>query len=178
MPNKNFFPSAYDYIVACNGESIYRNCLKFSLGDIEPDPKQTEAFNIEPLPRDQRTGNDLDDLAQAFLYTVDNYPIKLAFSSSNFRRLTTTDDELLDGETYVFKIYGFDTYTENFFGFTVTFSDFHVMRGTVVSSNQILWEHKMGWERLPGEVTSKDAVDLEDQYHDKFVCFAFTPPKR
>lgn len=176
MPNKNFFPSAHDYMSACN-ESLHRNCLKFSLGDIEPDPKQTEAFNIAPLPHAQRTGNGLDDLAQAFLHTVDNYPTKLTFNSSNFRRITGEDD-LLDGESYLFKVYGFDTYSQVLFGCKVTFYDFHVMRGTVVCSNEILWEHKMGWERLPGEVTAQDLLDLEEQYKEKFVYLAFTPPKR
>lgn len=175
MPShKKFFPSALEYISACNGDSAGRNCIKFALGDTSADPKETAAFNIEP----EGGVDNLESLAQAFLHTVNKHNRKLGFSSENFRRIASADAELLPEETYIFKVYGFDQYTYRAFGYRMTGYDFHVMRGTVVSPSEVLWEHKMGWERAPSKVTPGDLEVLEEQYNDKFVYFAFTPPRR
>ena len=171
MPN--YFLCAKEYIAACNGDSTGRNCIKFALGDTSADPKETSAFNIEP-----EDGDNLESLAQAFLRTVDKHRGKLGFSSENFRRIGSENMSKLPSGTYVFKVYGFDDCSYTFMGFTVPRYDFHVMRGLRSSSGEIQWEHKMGWKRAPGDVTPADLEALEEQYHDKFVYFAFTPPRR
>jgi hypothetical protein len=146
------------------------------LGDTSADLKETAAFNIEPEDKDGV--DNLESLAQGFLRTVDKHHRKLGFSSENFRRIASEDAELSAEEAYVFKVYGFDECSYTLFGFRMSRYDFHVMRGLRSTSGEIQWEHKMGWERAPGEVTPEDLEALEEQYHDKFVYFAFTPPSR
>ena len=172
MPsNNNYFPSALDYISACNYDTNNRNCIMFALGVTKADSKSSVAFNIKPLDG----VNNLENLTQGFLRTVDKHTF--GFSSQNFRKILSEDAELTPEETYIFKVYGFDEYRYTMFGFEMSSYDFHVMRALRAPSGELHWEHKMGWERSPGEVTSQDLEDLEEQYHDKFVYFAFTPPK-
>lgn len=177
MPSTNFFPSAAEYIRSCNGAAVNRNCLKFSLGDVTPDSKgESEDFNIKPLSFSR---NDQDNLALSFLKTVDNYPVKLEFNSSNFRRVDSLEEDFYESETYIFKVYGFDQLIIKQFGYEFTYYDFHVMRGIRnVSSGEIYWEHKMGWKENPGPLTSSDLAELDQQYDEKFVFFAFTPPSK
>lgn len=175
MPSyKNFFPSTQEYISACSGDTRDRNCIKFALGDTTADPIRSSAFNIEP----ENGVDNWENLAQGFLRTVNKHKGHLGFSSENFRRIASKDAELFAEEAYIFKVYGFDECTRMVFGFRISRYDFHVMRGLCSPSGEIHWEHKMGWERAPGDVTPGDLETLEEQYHDKFVYFAFTPPRQ
>lgn len=171
MPN--YFLSAEEYISACNGDTTDMNCIMFALCYTKADPIRGTAFNVNP-----ENGDNLESLAKGFLRTVDKNRHKLGFSSENFRRIASEDIARLPSGTYVFKVYGFDDCSYTFMGFMVPRYDFHVMRGLRSASGEIHWEHKMGWDRAPGEVTPKDLDYLEEQYHDKFVYFAFTPPSR
>ena len=178
MPSNvnTLFPSAKEYRDHCSSPySCVRkgqNCLIWATGVTEHVPLYSSIAILD----------DKLDVGTSFLRKVDELYDKglIKYDSSNLT-LIESEDSFSEDSTIIFKVFGFRTakiWSREWECYFDRPGDFHVIRGKKQPDASITWQHKFGWVEYPRELTEADAKELDEDYGNNYVLFAYTPSSR